>query len=69
MRAVMTAVQIPMEEFLDWLEVPTATREEFELFDEEQAVAFLAHRFRRLVSLGLAWDHAVVLAVQTDVAF
>jgi hypothetical protein len=69
MRALVTAVQIPMEEFLAWLEIPTATREEFELFDEEQALAFLAYRFRRLVALGLTWDHAVVLAVQTDVAF
>jgi hypothetical protein len=58
-----------MEEFLGWLEIPTATREEFEHLDEEEAVAFLAYRFRRFVELGLTWDHAVVLAVKTEIAF
>jgi hypothetical protein len=69
MRTLVTAVPISMEEFLGWLEIPTATPEEFETFDEDEAVAFLARRFRRFVALGLNWDHAVVLAVQTDVAF
>lgn len=58
-----------MEEFLGWLAIPTASKEEFEQLDEEQAIAFLAYRFRRFVELGVEWDQAVVLAVQTDVSF
>lgn len=62
----MTAVQVPYQEFASWLEPPRLDRDRVENLGEPVIVELLLARYRAFVQRGLAWQHALLLAVTPD---
>lgn len=62
----MTAVQVPYEEFLRWLDPPPLRREHVERLAENDVEELLLARYRAFAKRGLAWQHALLLAVAPD---
>jgi hypothetical protein len=64
----MTGVQCSYAELLGLPGPVATTRDEFELLDEDEALALVTRRYRRYLRLGIDWEHALLLAVDLDVA-
>ena len=59
----MTAVQIPFEEFLSWLEPPALHVDVLEHLSDDEVEELLVRRFRAFSRRGHSWQRAVLLAV------
>jgi hypothetical protein len=65
-RIEMSAVAVPLEEFLRWLPLPTVDAQEFEQFSEQEATLFLLRRFGGFCDRGLDWQQALALATRPE---
>ena len=59
----MTAVQIPFDEYLRYLEPPPLVADELDFLPEEEIAELLVARFRAFVRRELDWRRALLLAV------
>lgn len=62
----MTAVQVPLAEFLSWLEPPALHPAGLERLADEDVEELLVRRFRAFSRRGLDWRQAVLLAVGVE---
>jgi hypothetical protein len=62
----MTAVQVPLEEFVRWLEPPRLDARQLEQLEEHEVEQLLVARFRAFLCRDLPWRQALFLAVTPD---
>jgi len=62
----MIAVQVPLEEFVRWLEPPTLDARQFDQLEEQEVEQLLIARFRAFLRRDLPWRQALILAVTPD---
>jgi hypothetical protein len=62
----VTAVQIPMAEFVRWAEPPALSAELLEQLGEHEVEQLLVARFRAFLRRDLSWRSALLLAVTPE---
>jgi hypothetical protein len=62
----MTAVQVPLEEFVRWVDPPPLDASRLDQLEEHEVEQLLIARFRAFLRRDLPWREALSLAVTPD---